>query len=833
MRRTFLHLLWGLLLLLVTVPQVSAKGKITMTIGRSVGEKIQINMKAVGDDVSMVGVKEPAKVGYRLYTLTSSTVVVEGDITFFAANENDITNIDLSLCESLETLQLSSNRIASLDLSHNKKLKTLFCYANQMSTLTLGALPNLTDLRCHTNNIERLELEKLPALKKLWVYQNAISELDVSGNLLLEELFCEENPLETLDLSHNLELKNFYCSKTGRLKSLNIEKNKKLVDFHCYGNKLEEIILPDAPHIKRVACFENKISDENMKKLVEALPSREGKSAGVFIVVSIGGDEEFNVCSRASVKIAKDKNWKVQAYAQNGQYTDYEGNGGDEPTDSSFIRFRTEKPVGSELIFYGKLNGEDISVEGATITLEKPTTLRVKLQKQEVLIKADFFAFAAQNAEITEFEFKQPHLLSLYLDRNKLKEINLRDLPSLIALNVEKNEIEQLDLSELTALEKLMCGSNQIKNLPLRANIKLVELKCENNLIKQLDLFGNTSIGKVVCHNNKISKSRAVTFFRNLPHFGNTNYANSGLIVFTDTKSATEENRAYKIDVSSTIAKGYKVADFSAGQTDQAHNLLLPPYEGVEGGEEGRDWKIYVGGTQIMAANAEDILEDGGSAVYDSESRVLTLTNVNENAVGGAALANSGVDGLTVKVVGENVLRASDNYVGFGVSRTTRFIGPGSLTIESLKSAGVNLNKTQITFDNCDINIIGKVGIAGVNGKSGEKVTVKNSDVAITGEFGAFFMADLVLEGCDFEQKDEVSYSAVDKMVVGKNKKLFQGTFKIKRTEIDSISTIVDDTNDLIVAIYNLQGFRYENLQPGVNILRLKSGKTKKVIVRQ
>lgn len=831
MRRKYLLFLWVLLSFWVLAPQVSAMGKITLTTSRQPGETIELHMKAVDKKVSMTGVKETATVGYRTYTLTSSTVVIDGEVTFFAANGNDITDIDLSSCTILETLQLSNNTLTTLDLNANQNLKSVFCFGSKIQNLILGNSPNLADLRCHLNGIKEINLGGLPKLKKLWIYDNILSVLDVSANPLLEELFCERSPLKILDLSNNPELKKFYCSGC-ELTSINIKKNEKLVEFTCYGNQLEKIELPASPELKRIVCFGNKISDREMQNLVNSLPVRTKQDHASLIVVDSSNEKEANVCTKNSVNVANEKNWNVYAYS-GGVLSLYPGcDIGEEPEEDVFIKFHTNRPIGTLLTCYGDTD-TPIEVEGADVTFQEPTTILLTVRSADIVIKGNFFAFAIQDAGVTEIELKEPNLLSLYVEKNELKTINVSDCPNLLVLNVEQNEIETLDLSKVPNLDKLMCGGNKIEALDLSENLKLVELRCENNRLKQLDLFQNSAISRIYCYNNQISKFHAVEFFNKLPSFSNYQYTANGLIVFVDQKSASEGNAAFEIDVQVGISKKYSVVDFSGGELDDNGSPMLPLYNGEPGGEDGREWKLYVGGLRVLKANADDIFGDGGSAKYIPETKTLTLTNVEATSLAGAGLVNSGVDELTIKLVGENSLRASSNssYVGFGLSRSTRFLGPGSLTIKSATSAGINLNKTQLTFEDCSMKIVGKIGIAGVDGKSGELVTVKKSDLEVTGLSGAFFMANLVLEDCEFENKDEVSFSETDRMVVDKNKKLFTGTFKIRRTKPDSISPIGDDGCDKIIAIYDLQGRKLASLQPGVNIVVRKSGRAEKVLV--
>ncbi len=823
---------------------VQATGKITMTTDRQPGQSIEMHLKARGEIV-IEGVNESGKQGYGTYTLTSSDIVIHGDITFFACNDNELTALDISQCTTIDTLQVVFNNLKTLDLSANKNLRKVFCYENQLEELTLGELPEVQELLCHTNRLKSINLTGLKKLRKCWISENQIESVDLSSNQSLEEFYCDYTPVSSLNLSNNKTLKRLNCSMTKMssvnvkdcpdleilyCSGLNIDKvdlsnNKKLKEYAFYSNNFTEADFSGLPDICYIECYSNSIDEGNMNKLVSSLPTRQAKDNARLVVINTQASKENNVCSKSAVAVAKDKGWKVQDYA-NGAFVPYEGSeGGGGSPEEHYVKLTTNKPAGTELTFYASaLN--PISVEGAEVLEAAGTKLRLKVQQPEITVKGDLMTFAAQKSGITSAELKSELLLSLWLDENELESINLNGNTTLLILNVEKNKLKTLDVSSLVNMEKFACAQNQLETLDLSGCSSLKYISCENNRLESLDFSKTPLIGSIACFGNKISSVKARAFFESLPECQTPVYDETqGGILFVNSHDSSEGNSAFMTDVDIAKNKKFAVIDYIGG-TAGIHGK---PYEGI--GEQ-EEIKLYVGGVQVTAGNAGDVLDDGGTVTYDMASKTLTLNNARFTAPeGSGGIANSSVDDLTIRLVGDNSVTSQGSYTGMGLSRRTKITGEGKLTING-GSGGIYVNKTQLTVENCTVEVNGKVGIVGYDGKSGEELIVDNATLKVTGEKGAaFFLGNIETKRSMFDPQYGVRFEKAAKAVVNANGDLYMGTFAII-PDPTGVSSANVDAEEVVTVVYDVQGRSFNELQRGLNIVKMSNGKTKKVMVK-
>lgn len=840
MKKKALFLLF-LLVGLVWTESIRATGKITFRTSRTAGESIEMNLKALGD-IKIDGVNEPGKQGYAGYTLTSSEVVIEGDITFFACNDNDLTELDVSQCATLDTMQVIFNYLTSLDLSQNKKLRKVFCYENMLETLTLGNLPELGELLCQTNKLKNINLLGLPKLKKCWVSENPITNIDLSANKELEEFFSDFSGLKSLNISQNTKLKRLnvgytdiqaldlsacpnlellYCGDRGRM-NVDVSVCSKLKEYAFFKNHCTEADFSGNPDIRYIECYQNDFTAAKMSKLVSSLPARQPADNAMLVVINTADESENNVCTKATVKAAQGKGWKVMDYAK-GAYSAYEGSeDNEEQPEGSYVKVKTSKPAGTELTFYATAL-TPIEVVGAEVVKSVATTLTLKVVQPEIIIKGEMMTFAAQNAGITEAEVDNKVMLSLWLDNNEMTKLDLRNAETLLVLNVEKNKLKSLDVSSLGTLEKLVCGNNLIETLDLANNVNLQGVQCENNKLGTLDVSKNPNIGLIKCYGNNIGVDAAKAFFEGLPECKNFVIEDRGVICFINKGDANEKNRAWSQDVRKGVGKKFMVLDYANGE----YGTYGKTYEGMDNPDA---LKLYVGGVMVTEDNAGDVLGDGGKVVYDMENKVLTLNNANITAIeGSAGLANSSVEGLTIRLVGTNTVSSQGNYVGFGMSKKTTITGDGKLILNG-GSAGIYLNKSQLVIAHCTVEANGQVGIVGYDGASGEEITVDDATLKVNGVKGAaFFLTRFNTVGCHFP--DNVYFSEQERAVVNADGTLFMGEFTIVPDVNGVGKTAVSDVDAGPVVVFGLNGCRRNELGRGLNIVKSADGKTRKVLV--
>ncbi len=118
---------------------------------------------------------------------------------------------------------------------------------------------------------------------------------------------------------------------------------------------------------------------------------------------------------------------------------------------------------------------------------------------------------------------------------------------------------------------------------------------------------------------------------------------------------------------------------------------------------------LNIGETYVNSANASDILGNGQFS-YDPATKTLTVKNANltNNGAIGCGIDNRSVDGLVVKLVGNNVINARI-YPVYS-EKNFSIVGSGSLKGTSTSTAGIVLSGDceDLTIDGPTIDITGQ-----------------------------------------------------------------------------------------------------------------------------
>lgn len=266
--------------------------------------KLCLGLSAVGE-VTIEGVAESPKTGgvYYHYTLTSSEVVIRGELTSFNCGtygDNSIVSLDVSHSVNLKELYCHSNKLTSLDLSKNAALTQLDCHNNQLTSLDLSHCVNLKEINCMDTQLTSLDLTACSDLR----------ELLCSGNKELAMLKLPESPLSRLMVQSCKQLKSLHCpSKT--LEELDICGCEALEEVDARDSKLGSIWIVDCPNL-RVVRFDGTALDSNqVSRLVDGLPDRRGLAAGELHLFTAEQEEEaVNILGGLPLSAA-DKNWDI------------------------------------------------------------------------------------------------------------------------------------------------------------------------------------------------------------------------------------------------------------------------------------------------------------------------------------------------------------------------------------------------------------------------------------------------------------------------------------------------------------------------------------------
>lgn len=438
----------------------------------------------------------------------------------------------LNLTENAQLRQLNCHKmnLQSLDLSKNANLIFIDCAENNLTDLDFSALVNLSELNISKNRISGKWMEKVATTLvarseaspgKLILFDTTGKEgnsctkrqaalfvakhwqpfaIDASGSLSPYE--GSEDPYLTLTTSRkagdkfNMKIESegdviieglkgsFENGKpvTYEIVSPNITVKGQVVKIHLYKNDLTSLDLTNATSLDWIDCSANNIDDTAMAALIQSLPKRaKGQASGVICVFDEKFDKEHNVCTKRQVYLARQKDWVVKKYGNDG-YKDYEGI--DEHAlppvqTNNIIKMKTTKPIGDKIILrmQQRSDADPIKFNGIEGYFAQNQYVEYTIQSQTFSVQGDIYDFECFDDQITE--------------------LDLSDCHSIEVLNCAKNEISTLDLTKLRKLELVFCYNNNLSTLDLSGNPKLFHIDMRMNKIgvEQFD-----TIVKTICN---------------------------------------------------------------------------------------------------------------------------------------------------------------------------------------------------------------------------------------------------------------------------------------------------------------------------------------------
>ncbi len=202
--------LFSLLLCLCTMGQEPV---ITMTSAQVPGSVISLRLNANPNQTIQVDFGDGSKQSY-----TSPNIIF--DITGTLGNSKTIKIYETGA--NIDGLSCQNNMITSLDVTQCNTLTALVCLNNQLTSLNVSNNTTLTIIECSDNQITMLDLSK---------------------NTALESLHCSNNQLEELDLTNNPTLNSLVCT-SNRIKKITLHKDCSLSSLRCHYNQLTFATLP-------------------------------------------------------------------------------------------------------------------------------------------------------------------------------------------------------------------------------------------------------------------------------------------------------------------------------------------------------------------------------------------------------------------------------------------------------------------------------------------------------------------------------------------------------------------------------------------------------------
>ena len=175
---------------------------------------------------------------------------------------------------------------------------------------------------------------------------------------------------------------------------------------------------------------------------------------------------------------------------------------------------------------------------------------------------------------------------------------------------------------------------------------------------------------------------------------------------------------------------------------------------------EPDSYGFNIAGENVTKENCKDLsVIDGvdGKMSYDPETKTLTMEDVTINTPYNG-IWNKYVEGLKIVVVGNNIITSQKACIP--IQKTSTISGSGTLRLKTPYDCGLYLH-TSLSVEGVKLYVEGKYGVAGVDGKIGEILTLRNAYVEATGSSGSICdLQNLILDGCTITQPTGAAFDA-------------------------------------------------------------------------
>lgn len=188
------------------------------------------------------------------------------------------------------------------------------------------------------------------------------------------------------------------------------------------------------------------------------------------------------------------------------------------------------------------------------------------------------------------------------------------------------------------------------------------------------------------------------------------------------------------------------------------------------------DYGLYIAGTQVTDANCNDLsgitgvtVASGGEFRYNPAEQTLFMYGVtlSVDVVNKNGIWNDNIAGLKI-VIKDSYIKTKE-LPALRCDAATEIAGSGQFVAEcNGDHPGIFVSKTTLTVSDIDLSTIGKWGIAGNDGESGETLNVKEAKVFAQGQEGGITeFAEFNLEGCEIvlptgSKFDKTKHAVVD-----------------------------------------------------------------------
>ena len=217
-------------------------------------------------------------------------------------------------------------------------------------------------------------------------------------------------------------------------------------------------------------------------------------------------------------------------------------------------------------------------------------------------------------------------------------------------------------------------------------------------------------------------------------------------------------------DIANLVLEGCSITQPDGAVFDAKNNAVVLNGEMVTDKVviEPDSYGVLIAGVDVTSLNCKDLsVIDGvdGKMSYDPETNTLTMEDVTINGSHINGIVNRSVEGMKIKLVGNNTITTNDACIA--IWQPSTISGSGTLRLKSRDDCGLYMKSSSLTVEGVKLYAEGKYGVAGVDGKRGETLTLCNAYVEATGSSGSICdLQNLVLDGCAITQPTGAAFDA-------------------------------------------------------------------------
>ena len=150
-------------------------------------------------------------------------------------NNVSLSNINFTADNALKKVSVANNHLSSMTIPNPSIVSQLDIVGNLFQTFDAIPYTGLTNFAANQNQITNLDFSSNPLLNELSLSNNALTSLIFNNNTHLEYLYVANNQLQNLSFNQLPALKSFQCANN-LFTDLDFTQNFQLLSFDCSNN---------------------------------------------------------------------------------------------------------------------------------------------------------------------------------------------------------------------------------------------------------------------------------------------------------------------------------------------------------------------------------------------------------------------------------------------------------------------------------------------------------------------------------------------------------------------------------------------------------------------